>query len=191
MRRAIYGNRQQVGGSVEGFSVEGFGTPHLFWKLRWQPFRAHVYFSVPGIVGDLRANPIGNLQVLIRLREFNFGNYNTLQNIVVDIDLPSCVFLDDKVPHLVQNVQGIAYSNSVRTIPILRLFTAIVALSSAMRTLALLPLLLPITQSRIFECRTTYFFHPSCATRNLRSISSGIASSLLLGSESLRRFATR
>jgi hypothetical protein len=46
---------------------------------------------------------MGNLQVLIRLREFNFGQYNTLQNIVIDVDLPSNVFMDDEVPNLVQN----------------------------------------------------------------------------------------
>jgi hypothetical protein len=71
-----------------------------------QPFRAHVYFSVPRIIRNLRANPIGNLQDLIRLREFNFGQYNALQNIVVDIDHPSSVFMDDEVPHLVQNIPG-------------------------------------------------------------------------------------
>jgi hypothetical protein len=69
-----------------------------------QPFRVHVYFSVLRIVRNLRANPIGNLEVLIRLREFNFGNYNILQNIVVDIDLPSGVFMHNEVPDLAQNI---------------------------------------------------------------------------------------
>jgi|SoiMetStandDraft_2_1073263.scaffolds.fasta_scaffold44038_1 hypothetical protein len=59
---------------------------------------------LPWIGRNLRANPIGNLQVLIGLREFNFGQYNTLQNIVIDIDLPSNVFMDDEVPNLVQNM---------------------------------------------------------------------------------------
>jgi hypothetical protein len=86
-------------------SIEGFETQHPFLEpLVSPPFCAHVYFSVPRIVRNLRANPIRNLHDLIRLREFDFGNYNTLQNIVVDIDLPSSVFMDDEVPHLVQNI---------------------------------------------------------------------------------------
>src|SRR5262249_44546954 len=56
--------------------------------------------------------------------------------------------------HIVRNIStasvyGIAYSNSVRIGPRLRLFSVIVALESAMRTLALFPLLLAISPSRI------------------------------------------
>src|SRR6478736_772817 len=101
--------------------------------------------------------------------------------------MTKCLTLFRTFPsHIVRKIssasaQGISYSNSVRTIPILRLFRAMVALSSAMRTLALLPLLLAINPSRIFECRTMYFFHPSCATRNLRSISTGMAAIVRTG----------
>src|SRR6476620_2713143 len=60
--------------------------------------------------------------------------------------MTKCLTLFRTFPsHIVRNIssasaQGIAYSNSVRTKPILRLFRAMVALSSAMRTLALWPL---------------------------------------------------
>src|SRR5262245_16322752 len=64
-----------------------------------------------------------------------------------------------------------AYSNSVRTGPRLRLLSAIVATSFAMRTLALLPLLFAISPSRIRTLRMTALFQPSLATKNLRSIS--------------------
>src|SRR5262245_58141098 len=63
------------------------------------------------------------------------------------------------------------YSNSVRTGPRLRLLSAIVATSFAMRTLALLPLLFAISPSRILTLRMTAVFQPSLATKNLRSIS--------------------
>src|SRR5262245_28877510 len=63
------------------------------------------------------------------------------------------------------------YSNSVRTGPRLRLLSAIVATSFAIRTLALLPLLFAISPSRIRTLRTTAVFQPSFATKNLRSIS--------------------
>src|SRR5215469_4444466 len=64
-----------------------------------------------------------------------------------------------------------AYSNSVRTGPRLRLLSAIVATSFAIRTLALWPLLFAISPSRIRTLRLTAGFQPSLATKNLRSIS--------------------
>src|SRR6516225_11285990 len=64
-----------------------------------------------------------------------------------------------------------AYSNSVRTGPRLRLLSAIVATSFAIRTLALWPLLFAISPSRIRTLRMTAVFQPSLATKNLRSIS--------------------
>src|SRR5215475_2909325 len=56
--------------------------------------------------------------------------------------------------HIVRNIStaseyGITYSNSVRVGPCLRLFSVIVALESAMRTLALFPLWLAISPSQI------------------------------------------
>src|SRR5215470_1408363 len=69
---------------------------------------------------------------------------------------------------------GIAYSNSVRIGPRLRLFSVIVALESAMRTLALFPLLLAISPSRIRIRRVTKPFQSSFASKNLRSISVGM-----------------
>src|SRR6516164_3532016 len=64
-----------------------------------------------------------------------------------------------------------AYSNSVPTGPRLRLLSAIVATSFAIRTLALWPLLFAISPSRIRTLRMTAVFQPSLATKNLRSIS--------------------
>src|SRR5215831_18743708 len=80
--------------------------------------------------------------------------------------------------HIVRNIStaseyGIAYSNSVRIGPRLRLFSVIVALESAMRTLALFPLLLAISPSRIRIRRVTELFQSSFASKNLRSISIG------------------
>src|SRR5262249_53826288 len=82
--------------------------------------------------------------------------------------------------HIVRNIStaseyGIAYSNSVRIGPRLRLFSVIVALESAMRTLALFPLLLAISPSRIRIRRVTELFQSSFASKNLRSISIGIS----------------
>src|SRR3974377_784185 len=69
---------------------------------------------------------------------------------------------------------GSAYSNSVRVAPRLRLFRVIVALESEMRTLALFPLLLAISPSRIRSRLVTQLFQSSFASKNLRSISSGM-----------------
>src|SRR5262252_10596324 len=69
---------------------------------------------------------------------------------------------------------GIGYSNSVRLGPRLRLFSVIVALESEMRTLALFPLLLAISPSRIRIRRVTQLFQSSFASKNLRSISVGM-----------------
>src|SRR6516164_2122785 len=76
----------------------------------------------------------------------------------------------------------IGYSNSVRLGPRLRLFSVIVALESEMRTLALFPLLLAISPSRIRIRRVTQLFQSSFASKSLRSISSGMSSSVSQGS---------
>src|SRR5262249_8960451 len=64
-----------------------------------------------------------------------------------------------------------AYSNSVRTGPRLRLLSAIVATSFAIRTLALWPLLFAISPSRIRTLRLTAVFQTSLVTKYLRYIS--------------------
>jgi hypothetical protein len=89
-----------------------------------------------------------------------------------------CRTLSRTLPsHIVRSIfsassNGIAYSNSSRTNPCLRLLSAIVATPSAIRTLALCPLLFAISPSRIRMLRTIECFHPSLATKNFRSISS-------------------
>ena len=87
--------------------------------------------------------------------------------------------------HIVRNIStaseyGIAYSNSVRIGPCLRLFSVIVALEPTMRTLALFPLLLAINPSQIRIRRVTELFQSSFASKNLRSISSGMSFSASL-----------
>src|SRR5262245_50206732 len=69
---------------------------------------------------------------------------------------------------------GIGYSNSVRVIPRRRLFSAIVAVEAAIRTLTFWPLLLATKPSRIRMAWVTDIFQSSLETRNLRSISSDI-----------------
>src|SRR5262245_17383819 len=93
----------------------------------------------------------------------------------------TCRILSKTRPsHIVRNIStaseyGIAYSNSVRIGPRLRLFSVIVALESAIRTLALFPLLLAISPSRIWIRRVTELFQSSFASKNLRSISIGMS----------------
>src|SRR4029077_6501522 len=81
--------------------------------------------------------------------------------------------------HMVRNIStaseyGMAYSNSVRVEPSLRLFSVMLALASEMRTLALWPLLLAISPSRIRMLRMMECFQLLLAIKNLRSISNGM-----------------
>ena len=55
-----------------------------------------------------------------------------------------------------------------------RYISMALALIAEMRTLALFPLLLAISPSRIRICLVILFFQPSFASKNLRSISSGM-----------------
>ena len=73
-----------------------------------------------------------------------------------------------------------AYSNSVRGEPSLRLFSVMLALASEMRTLALWPLLLAISPSRIRMLRMMEFFQQLLAIKHLRSISNGMGVVALL-----------
>src|SRR2546421_8414449 len=81
---------------------------------------------------------------------------------------------DIAVTHRAQHFLGVSVGNGVLELGAnlsARLLSAIVATSSAIRTLALLPLLLAISPSRIRTLRVMAVFQPSLATRNLRSIS--------------------
>ena len=155
----------------KGIPSDSARSENALEPLVSQPFRAYVYFSVPRIVRNLRANPIGNLQVLIRLREFNFGNYNTFQNIVVDIDLPvaslwmtKCLTLFRTLPS--HTFAGFSASAQVSHTQIL--FEpypsydsrAVELWWSAMRTLAFT--VVTTYQLSQFRVPTMFFFHPSC-----------------------------
>ena len=114
--------------------------------------------------------------------------YDARQQPAIDIDGPCRIGMNDKVPGFIQNMPGthglqdflrVGIGDRVFEFeadrPDLRPFSTIVALSSDIRTRAFCPFLPAISPSRIRTLRMMARFHPSLATRNLRSISSGMS----------------
>ena len=144
-----------------------------------------------GVICYLCSDPIRFLEGLLFVRKLYLSQNNPCQLALVHIDSPyepsvrdamarllDTPFPTDSIEHRFGMTLGISYSNSVRRDPNRGPFTAIDALFSPSRTRTLYPSNSPIRPSRNFSLSQMAERHPSLATRNFRSISTGILGSV-------------
>jgi hypothetical protein len=65
---------------------------------------AHVDLSVSWITSDLFPDPIGKLQSLICMPQFNLGENNAVQDALIDIYVPGQAGVWDEMSNLIKNV---------------------------------------------------------------------------------------